>query len=1064
VITRRGVVQISRRHAIAATILLTLGIGFFASPNAAAANPAYINFQGKVVNSNSTNVTDGSYSFTFKLYTAGTGGSLLWTETKTLTVTSGTFQTELGDTCPIFTANACNSSTPLDFNATANMYLGITFNSDPAGEMSPRIHFDSVPYAFNSDKVGGLSASQLARNDASNTFTAAQLVQLGSNTAFQIQNATSTSNLFVANTNTSKIGIGTASPAEMLNVYNGNEQIDYGNLKFSQLSAPSAPTVADGGAGSVGAGTYYYAVTYVTASGETNYGTASSGVTIAASHQVSITNIPTGTSGVVTARKIYRGTSSSGPFQLVSTINNNTATSTADNTASPGAIASAINTTGGLYVVNSTTVLNLSPIGSNAFVGAGAGNSSLYGFQNTGIGTSALQGITSGVSNTSLGYNALNSVSSGNQNTSVGTQSLSGATGSNNTAIGFYAGFNNTSGNGNSFVGFQSGWTDSSNHFSTLSSLQNAAAIGAFAQVQADNTIVLGSVDTATKVGIGTTVPSNTFSVSPLDYQAGTATRTNGSATLVGTSTTWTSSMVGDQIVFADGTTNTVSAFTDATHITMGSSYVGTTDAAPAYYRFHTGGFQVTSSGDAYVQNTSATAFRVQNAVGINVLAIDTSVGQVVIGGASPLVTTSGATALALNPGGAAALNLGTLNANAVNIGNTTASTTVSIEAGTGANSLKIGAGATVHDVDIGTGAAAQNVSLGSTNTTSTTLIQGGSNDITLNTSTGNSVIIGSATTDTNQTLLQLDSFSTYADTAACTTISNQGGLYFNTNTAAIRACINGGWEDLASTAGLGILGFGVVSDTGSNPGDTQSLTTASTATGPCQPYRASATSVGWTTCSAYSGGRKIVVTAGTAATTNSTIGNFQHLCLNGTNNQPTLSTSAADTIGWPAFSAASPVLCLADIKFAAANNTISSIYDTRVFTNTQKEFAYTAAAMVPGHVAIISTAKITTSGTTAGAANVRGVIGVSDATTVGTNGAPNAILVTNGPALVRATAGTAGQYVENGTTAGYAITTATAPTTNIYSSMGVAQSAFSSTCSTQINCFGSVLVNLAIR
>lgn len=39
-----------------------------------------INFQGKVVNSNGTNVTDGEYTFVFRIYNVSTGGTHLWTE------------------------------------------------------------------------------------------------------------------------------------------------------------------------------------------------------------------------------------------------------------------------------------------------------------------------------------------------------------------------------------------------------------------------------------------------------------------------------------------------------------------------------------------------------------------------------------------------------------------------------------------------------------------------------------------------------------------------------------------------------------------------------------------------------------------------------------------------------------------------------------------------------------------------------------------------------------------------------------------------------------------------
>lgn len=153
------------------------------------------------------------------------------------------------------------------------------------------------------------------------------------------------------------------------------------------------------------------------------------------------------------------------------------------------------------------------------------------------------------------------------------------------------------------------------------------------------------SVDTTnSRVGVGITIPLNALSASPLDYQTGTVTRTNTSATLVGTGTTWTAAMVGDIIVFADGTTNSVSAFTDATHIIMGAAFAGTTDASPVAYRFHRVGLQVASSGNVGIGTTnptktldilgdakataavnSTTTFQIQDSTGTALLVADTT-------------------------------------------------------------------------------------------------------------------------------------------------------------------------------------------------------------------------------------------------------------------------------------------------------------------------------------------------------------------------------------------------------------------------------------------------------
>lgn len=142
-----------------------------------------INFQGKLVNANGTNVANGNYNMEFKLYDAASGGTTLWTETRLnnnsqgVPVTDGVFQVNLGSITPL--------PGSVDFN-TDNIYLGINVgstngtctpfsNCSPDGEMTPRIRFTAAPYAFNADALDGLSAGnfvQLAQGvqtDASTT-------------------------------------------------------------------------------------------------------------------------------------------------------------------------------------------------------------------------------------------------------------------------------------------------------------------------------------------------------------------------------------------------------------------------------------------------------------------------------------------------------------------------------------------------------------------------------------------------------------------------------------------------------------------------------------------------------------------------------------------------------------------------------------------------------------------------------------------------------------------------------------------------------------------------------
>ncbi len=146
------------------TALMTIMGGFLlftSQVSAATGINKQINFQGKVVNADGTNVANGNYDFVFKLYSVDTAGTAIWTETRTggnqVTVTDGVFQVNLGS------VTALPGS--VDFN-TDNIYLGVTFHTD--SEMTPRVRFTAVPYAFNADKIHGLTVT-----DTTGTLTIA---------------------------------------------------------------------------------------------------------------------------------------------------------------------------------------------------------------------------------------------------------------------------------------------------------------------------------------------------------------------------------------------------------------------------------------------------------------------------------------------------------------------------------------------------------------------------------------------------------------------------------------------------------------------------------------------------------------------------------------------------------------------------------------------------------------------------------------------------------------------------------------------------------------------------
>ncbi len=90
--------------------------------------------------------------------------------------------------------------------------------------------------------------------------------------------------------------------------------------------------------------------------------------------------------------------------------------------------------------------------------GLGAGNDTLTGSQNTGIGYNALHLITAGYDNTANGYEALQNNTTGTGNAANGAVALFfNTSGSSNTADGFLA-LANSSGNGNIALGSNAGY------------------------------------------------------------------------------------------------------------------------------------------------------------------------------------------------------------------------------------------------------------------------------------------------------------------------------------------------------------------------------------------------------------------------------------------------------------------------------------------------------------------------------------------------------------------------------------------------------------------------------
>lgn len=123
--------------ACALVVFMVAGLAVSSAP---AQIPRVLSYQGVLTDTASNPKPDGSYSLTFRLFGSQTGGSALWTETKTLAVERGLFSTALGDVTPFGPA--------LRFDHP--YWLSIQVASQP--QMSPRVRLTSVGYSLNSIK------------------------------------------------------------------------------------------------------------------------------------------------------------------------------------------------------------------------------------------------------------------------------------------------------------------------------------------------------------------------------------------------------------------------------------------------------------------------------------------------------------------------------------------------------------------------------------------------------------------------------------------------------------------------------------------------------------------------------------------------------------------------------------------------------------------------------------------------------------------------------------------------------------------------------------------------
>ena len=132
--------------------------------------PRTLNYQGTLA-TGSTVVPDGNYNITFRLYTASTGGSAVWSEAQLVPARNGVINVVLGEIAPL----------PASFSTSYWMSLQIGADA----ELSPRLELTAASYSLHS------AVADSAKKVANGSVTSAAIAT-GAVTSAQIVDATIT--------------------------------------------------------------------------------------------------------------------------------------------------------------------------------------------------------------------------------------------------------------------------------------------------------------------------------------------------------------------------------------------------------------------------------------------------------------------------------------------------------------------------------------------------------------------------------------------------------------------------------------------------------------------------------------------------------------------------------------------------------------------------------------------------------------------------------------------------------------------------------------------------------
>ncbi len=150
------------------TLLVTSHFALAAPP------PSTMNFQGRLRDDSGNIKPDGLYNMQFRIYTASTGGSAVWSESRTganrIQLTNGLFSTQLGEVTPL--PASLFDNTNLYFEITMATPATATTSGAPTWEspMTPRNKLATSAYAFNAAMLNGKTDADFAAANGSANY------------------------------------------------------------------------------------------------------------------------------------------------------------------------------------------------------------------------------------------------------------------------------------------------------------------------------------------------------------------------------------------------------------------------------------------------------------------------------------------------------------------------------------------------------------------------------------------------------------------------------------------------------------------------------------------------------------------------------------------------------------------------------------------------------------------------------------------------------------------------------------------------------------------------------